>query len=139
MSMKKLAILFYLLSCSIGSVAQDLWFLPRPNEKCNTISSRLIQNDSDLVHSLLDVESTLMGSLWVEKDRSRFENDQVALLLWPESKNPLDMMQKESYFIVDHRFFWWKVRFVVWRRGMRMNPRPATDKGRFIQSHNMGF
>lgn len=106
MSMKKLAILFYLLSCSIGSVAQDLWFLPRPNEKCNTISSRLIQNDSDLVHSLLDVESTLMGSLRVEKDRSRFENDQVALLLWPESKNPLDMMQKESYFIVDHRFFW---------------------------------
>ncbi|KAL6578990.1 Protein Ycf2 [Orobanche minor] len=33
MSMKKLTILIYLLSCSGGLVAQDLWFLPRPDEK----------------------------------------------------------------------------------------------------------
>ena len=29
----------------------------------------------------------------------------MALLLWPEPRNPLDTMEKESYFIVDHRFF----------------------------------
>ncbi|KAL6515396.1 Protein Ycf2 [Orobanche minor] len=32
-SMKKLTILLYLLSCSAGSVAQDLWFLPDPMKK----------------------------------------------------------------------------------------------------------
>lgn len=110
MSMKKLAILFLSFELFfIGSVAQDLWSLPRPNEKCSTISSRLIQNEFDLVHTLLDVESTLIRSLRGKKDRSRFENDQVALLLWPESKNLLDMMQKKkSYFIVDHIFFYEK-------------------------------
>ncbi|KAJ7941858.1 Protein Ycf2 [Quillaja saponaria] len=37
-SMKKLTILLYLLSCSAGSVAQDLWSLPGPDEK-NGITS----------------------------------------------------------------------------------------------------
>uniref|UniRef100_A0A1Y3BUG4 Uncharacterized protein n=1 Tax=Helianthus annuus TaxID=4232 RepID=A0A1Y3BUG4_HELAN len=32
-SMKKLTILLYLLSCSAGSVTQDLWSLPGPDEK----------------------------------------------------------------------------------------------------------
>ncbi|KAL6512194.1 hypothetical protein OROMI_034684 [Orobanche minor] len=36
-SMKKLTILLYLLSCSAGSVAQDLWFLPRPDEKVDLV------------------------------------------------------------------------------------------------------
>ncbi|QHO59008.1 Acetyl-coenzyme A carboxylase carboxyl transferase subunit beta [Arachis hypogaea] len=37
-SMKELTILLYLLSCSAGSVAQDLWSLPGPDEK-NGITS----------------------------------------------------------------------------------------------------
>lgn len=36
-SMKKLTILLYLLSCSAGSVAQDLWSLPRPDEKMGSL------------------------------------------------------------------------------------------------------
>ena len=35
---KKLMILLYLLSCSVRSVAQDIWFLPKPDEK-NEITS----------------------------------------------------------------------------------------------------
>uniref|UniRef100_A0A9I9E6U8 Uncharacterized protein n=1 Tax=Cucumis melo TaxID=3656 RepID=A0A9I9E6U8_CUCME len=37
-SMKELTILLYVLSCSIGSIIQDLWFLPEPDEK-NRITS----------------------------------------------------------------------------------------------------
>lgn len=36
-SMKKLTILLYLLSCSAGSVAQDLWSLPGPDEKMGSL------------------------------------------------------------------------------------------------------
>ncbi|KAG8369652.1 hypothetical protein BUALT_Bualt14G0035900 [Buddleja alternifolia] len=53
MSMKKLTILLYLLSCSAGSVAQDLWSLPGPDEKNGITSYGLVENDSDLVHGLL--------------------------------------------------------------------------------------
>ncbi|MBA0781612.1 hypothetical protein Gotri_002519, partial [Gossypium trilobum] len=57
-------ILLYLLICSVGSVAQDLWSLPGPNEKNGITSYRFIENDSNLVHGLLEVEGALVGSLW---------------------------------------------------------------------------
>ncbi|KAL0423505.1 UNVERIFIED_CONTAM: protein Ycf2 [Sesamum radiatum] len=58
--MKKLTILLYLLSCSAGSVAQDLWSLPGPDEKNGITSYGLVENDSDLVHGLLEVEGALV-------------------------------------------------------------------------------
>nr|YP_010880400.1 Ycf2 protein [Hygrophila ringens]WHU31339.1 Ycf2 protein [Hygrophila ringens] len=107
-SMKKLTILLYLLSCSAGSVAQDLWSLPGPDEKNGITSSGLVENDSDLVHGLLEVEGALVGSSRTEKDCSPFDNDRVTLLLRPEPKNPLDMMQNGSCSIFDQRFFYEK-------------------------------
>jgi hypothetical protein len=62
MEKKKLTIL-YPLSCSTGSVAQDIWSLPRPNEKSgNSTSYGLVENYSDPVHGLLEVEGILVGS-----------------------------------------------------------------------------
>ncbi|GFQ05484.1 protein ycf2, partial [Phtheirospermum japonicum] len=58
-SMKKLTILLYLLSCFAGSVAQDLWSLPRPDEKNFTnivlfcVEMVLRQARSDLGRSTL--------------------------------------------------------------------------------------
>nr|YP_010419838.1 hypothetical protein RF2 [Leucosyke puya]YP_010419855.1 hypothetical protein RF2 [Leucosyke puya]USG53539.1 hypothetical protein RF2 [Leucosyke puya]USG53556.1 hypothetical protein RF2 [Leucosyke puya] len=105
-SMKKLTILLYLLSCSAGSVAQDLWSLPELDEKKGITSYGLVENDSDLVHGLLEVEGTLVGSSRTEKDCSQFDNDLVTLLLRPEARNPLDMMQNGSWSIVDQRFLY---------------------------------
>ena len=107
-SMKKLTILLYLLSCSAGSVAQDLWSLPGPDEKNGITSYGLVENDSDLVHGLLEVEGALVGSSRTEKDCSQFDNDRVTLLLRPEPRNPLDMMQNGSCSIVDQRFLYEK-------------------------------
>nr|YP_010423685.1 hypothetical protein RF2 [Laportea decumana]YP_010423702.1 hypothetical protein RF2 [Laportea decumana]USG97159.1 hypothetical protein RF2 [Laportea decumana]USG97176.1 hypothetical protein RF2 [Laportea decumana] len=105
-SMKKLTILLYLLSCSAGSVAQDLWSLPELDEKNGITSYGLVENDSNLVHGLLEVEGTLVGSSRTEKDCSQFDNDRVTLLLRPEARNPLDMMQNGSCSIVDQRFLY---------------------------------
>nr|YP_009906955.1 hypothetical protein RF2 [Pennantia cunninghamii]QLI53139.1 hypothetical protein RF2 [Pennantia cunninghamii] len=107
-SMKKLTILLYLLSCSAGSVAQDLWSLPGPDEKNGITSYGLVENDSDLVHGLLEVEGALVGSSRTEKDCSQFDNDRVTLLLRPEPRNPLDMMQNGSCSILDQRFLYEK-------------------------------
>ncbi|CAB4314531.1 unnamed protein product [Prunus armeniaca] len=105
-SMKKLTILLYLLSCSAGSVAQDLWSLPRPDEKNGITSYGLVENDSDLVHGLLEVEGAPVGSSRTEKDCSQFDNDRVTLLFRPKPRNPLDMMQNGSCSIVDQRFLY---------------------------------
>nr|ATL61253.1 Ycf2 [Theligonum cynocrambe] len=107
-SMKKLTILLYLLNCSAGSVAQDLWSLPGPDEKNGITSYGLVENDSDLVHGLLEVEGALVGSSRTEKDCSQFDNDRVTLLLRPEPRNPLDMMQSGSCSILDQRFLYEK-------------------------------
>nr|AIJ28034.1 hypothetical chloroplast RF21 [Trifolium lupinaster] len=102
-SMKKLTILLYLLSCSAGSVAQDLW---GPNEKNDGITSyRLLENDSDLVHGLLEVEGALLGS---SQTGSKFDNDGVTLLLRTERRNPLNMIQNGSRSILDQRFLYEK-------------------------------
>ncbi|KAL8214525.1 hypothetical protein R6Q57_003974 [Mikania cordata] len=45
-SMKKLTILLYLLSCSAGSITQDLWSLPGPDEKNGITPYGLVENDS---------------------------------------------------------------------------------------------
>nr|UDN43298.1 hypothetical protein RF2 [Leptodermis kumaonensis]UDN43315.1 hypothetical protein RF2 [Leptodermis kumaonensis] len=107
-SMKKLTILLYLLNCSAGSVAQDLWSLPGPDEKNGITSYGLVENDSDLVHGLLEVEGALVGSSRTEKDCSQLDNDRVTLLLRPEPRNPLDMMQSGSCSILDQRFLYEK-------------------------------
>ena len=109
-SMKKLTILLYLLSCSAGSVAQDLWSSPGPDEKnwITSYSYGFVENDSDLVHRLLEVEGALVGSSRTEKDYSQFDNDRVTLLLRPEPRNPLDMMQNGSCSILDQRFLYEK-------------------------------
>ncbi|RZC81260.1 hypothetical protein C5167_043821, partial [Papaver somniferum] len=114
-SMKKLTILLYLLSCSSGSVAQDLWSLPGPDEKNWITSYGFVENDYDLVHGLLEVEGALVGSLGTEKDCSQFDNDRVTLLLWSEPRNPLDMMQNGSCSFVDQRFLYEKNESEIWR------------------------
>nr|UZH92874.1 putative chloroplast RF21 [Allium pallasii] len=92
-SMKKLTILLYLLSCSAGLVAQDLWSSPGPGsgEKNRSTSYGFVENASDLVRGLLEVEGALAGSSRTEKDCSQ-----------------LDMMQNGSFSIVDQRFFYEK-------------------------------
>nr|GEU47163.1 uncharacterized protein ycf2 [Tanacetum cinerariifolium] len=55
-SMKKLTILLYLLSCSAGSVTQDLWSLPAPDEKNRITPYGLVENDSGRVRGLLEVK-----------------------------------------------------------------------------------
>nr|AKR81113.1 hypothetical chloroplast RF21 [Pentastemona sumatrana] len=108
-SMKKLTILLYLLSCSAGSVAQDLWSSPGPDEKNGITSYGFVENDSDLVHGLLEVEGALVGSSRTEKDCSQFDdNNRVTLLLRSESRNQLDIMQNGSCSIVDQRFLYEK-------------------------------
>nr|YP_009228808.1 hypothetical chloroplast RF2 [Metanarthecium luteoviride]YP_009228824.1 hypothetical chloroplast RF2 [Metanarthecium luteoviride]ALS19927.1 hypothetical chloroplast RF2 [Metanarthecium luteoviride]ALS19928.1 hypothetical chloroplast RF2 [Metanarthecium luteoviride] len=109
-SMKKLTILIYLLSCSAGSVAQDLWSSPGPDEKNGITSYGFVENDSDLVHGLLllEVEGALVGSSRTEKDCSQFANNRVALLLRSEPRNQLDMMQNGSCSIVNQRFLYEK-------------------------------
>nr|YP_010712982.1 Ycf2 protein [Corydalis ledebouriana]YP_010712995.1 Ycf2 protein [Corydalis ledebouriana]WDA93727.1 Ycf2 protein [Corydalis ledebouriana]WDA93740.1 Ycf2 protein [Corydalis ledebouriana] len=109
-SMKRLTILLYLLSCSAGSVAHDLWSLPGPDEK-NGITSYLVETDSALVRGLLEVfegEGTLAGSSRTEKDGSQFDNDRVTLLLRSERRNPLDMMQNGFCSSVDPKFLYEK-------------------------------
>uniref|UniRef100_UPI003000FB6C Ycf2 protein n=1 Tax=Amorphophallus tonkinensis TaxID=1720486 RepID=UPI003000FB6C len=91
-SMKKLTILLYLLNCSAGSVAQDLWSPFGPDEKNGITSFGFVENDSDLVHGLLDVEGALVGSSRKEKDCSQFDNNRVTLLLRSEPRNPLEMI-----------------------------------------------
>lgn len=65
MNMKQLTILLYLLSCSTGSVVQDLFGL----EKKNGISygGRLGKNDSELVHGLLRSRKRSVGILTYRK------------------------------------------------------------------------
>nr|YP_009749312.1 Ycf2 protein [Goodyera rosulacea]YP_009749329.1 Ycf2 protein [Goodyera rosulacea]QII91399.1 Ycf2 protein [Goodyera rosulacea]QII91416.1 Ycf2 protein [Goodyera rosulacea] len=117
-SMKKFTILLYLLSCSAGSVAQDLWSSSRSNEKNWITSYGFVENDSDLVHGLLlllllevlEVEGALAlaGSSRTEKDCSQFDKNRVTLLLRSEPRNQLDMMQKGSCSIVDQRLLYEK-------------------------------
>nr|YP_009450099.1 hypothetical chloroplast RF2 [Burmannia championii]YP_009450106.1 hypothetical chloroplast RF2 [Burmannia championii]ANK36296.1 hypothetical chloroplast RF2 [Burmannia championii]ANK36303.1 hypothetical chloroplast RF2 [Burmannia championii] len=115
-SIKKLTILLYLLSCSAGSSAQDFWSSPGPDEKNWITSYKFIENDSDLVHGLLEVEGALVGSSRTEKDCSQFDNNRVILLLRSEPRNQLDMIQNGSCSIADQRFLYekYKSEFEEW-------------------------
>nr|YP_011033898.1 hypothetical protein RF1 [Gueldenstaedtia verna]WRI15699.1 hypothetical protein RF1 [Gueldenstaedtia verna] len=96
-SMKKLTILLYVLTCSAGLVAHDLWSRSEHNYKNGYTP---MEDDSDLVHGLLEIEGALVGS-----SKGQFEND---WLLRPEARNPLTMMQNGSRSIVDKRFLYQK-------------------------------
>nr|YP_010379712.1 hypothetical protein RF2 [Astragalus obscurus]UCS40853.1 hypothetical protein RF2 [Astragalus obscurus] len=126
-SMKKLTILLYLLSCSAGSVAQDLWSLPEPNEKNGITSFRLVENDSDLLHGLLEVEGALVGSSRTEKDCNQFDNDRVTLFLRPEPRNPLNMIKNGSNSIVDQRFLDEKYESEFEEGGGVLNPKKIEE------------
>uniref|UniRef100_UPI0030E2F553 hypothetical protein RF2 n=1 Tax=Eremogone griffithii TaxID=1701062 RepID=UPI0030E2F553 len=126
-SMKKLTILLYLLSCSAGSVAQDLWSLPGPDEKNGITSYGLVENDSDLVHGLLKVEGALVGSSRTEKDCSPFDNDRVTLFLRPELRHPVDMMQTGSCSILDHRFLYEKYESELEKGGGALDPQQIEE------------
>nr|YP_010379028.1 hypothetical protein RF2 [Astragalus americanus]UCS40017.1 hypothetical protein RF2 [Astragalus americanus] len=123
-SMKKLTILLYMLSCSAGSVAQDLWSLPEQN---GITSYRLVENDSDLLHGLLEVEGALVGSSRTEKDCSKFDNDRVALFLRPEPRNPLNMIKNGSNSIVDQRFLYEKYESEFEEGGGVLNPQQIEE------------
>nr|YP_008378825.1 putative protein RF21 [Najas flexilis]YP_008378836.1 putative protein RF21 [Najas flexilis]AFY64115.1 putative protein RF21 [Najas flexilis]AFY64116.1 putative protein RF21 [Najas flexilis] len=101
-SMKRFTILLYLLSCSAGSVARDLWSPFLPEEKRGITSEGFLENDSHLAHNLFEFEGVLEGSSRAEKDCSQFENhhNRVTLLLRPEPRNPFDMMQNGFRSIV---------------------------------------
>nr|QKV48131.1 hypothetical protein RF2 [Risleya atropurpurea]QKV48136.1 hypothetical protein RF2 [Risleya atropurpurea] len=114
-SMKKLTILIYLLSCSAGLVAQDLWSSSRHDEKNRITSYGFVENDSDLAHGLLlvlllEVEGALAlaGSSQIKKYCSKFYNNRVTLLIRSEPRNQVDMMQNGSCSIVDQRFLYEK-------------------------------
>nr|YP_010038161.1 Ycf2 [Trithuria lanterna]YP_010038188.1 Ycf2 [Trithuria lanterna]QII42273.1 Ycf2 [Trithuria lanterna]QII42300.1 Ycf2 [Trithuria lanterna] len=92
-SVQKLTRFLYLLSCSAGFVAQDLWSVPDEN-KWSTFY--LLEYDAELVHSLL--QSALVR--YPRAECSQFDNDhRVRLFLRSEPRNPVDMMQDFSYSI----------------------------------------
>nr|YP_010392096.1 hypothetical protein RF2 [Cyananthus lobatus]YP_010392119.1 hypothetical protein RF2 [Cyananthus lobatus]UPX07705.1 hypothetical protein RF2 [Cyananthus lobatus]UPX07728.1 hypothetical protein RF2 [Cyananthus lobatus] len=99
MSMKRLTILLYLLTCSAGSVAQDLWSRPGPDENNGIASGRLVENNSDLVHGLLEIESVLAGISPREKDCSQFDKDPVRFR--PQPRNPSARMHRAFGSILD--------------------------------------
>nr|YP_010565550.1 hypothetical chloroplast RF21 [Yoania prainii]UZA66662.1 hypothetical chloroplast RF21 [Yoania prainii] len=114
MIMNKLTILLYLLSCSAGLVAQDLWYSSRHDEKNWITSYGFVDNDSYIVHGLLilllllevEVEGALamVVSSRTDKYCSQFDKNPVALLLRSEPSNQLDMMQNKFCPIVNQRF-----------------------------------
>nr|YP_009450069.1 hypothetical chloroplast RF2 [Burmannia cryptopetala]YP_009450075.1 hypothetical chloroplast RF2 [Burmannia cryptopetala]ANK36266.1 hypothetical chloroplast RF2 [Burmannia cryptopetala]ANK36272.1 hypothetical chloroplast RF2 [Burmannia cryptopetala] len=130
-SMNKLTILLYLLSCSAGSVAQDLWSSPGPDAKKGATSYEFVENDSDLVHGLLEleVEGALVGSSRAEKDCSQFANNRVTLLLRSEPRNPLDIIQNGSCSIVNQGFIYekYKLEFEEWKGEGALDPQQIED------------
>ncbi|CAN1362332.1 Protein Ycf2 [Linum perenne] len=98
MSSQKLTILLYILSCSAGPVAQDLWSLPGSDEESGIARYKLVENDSDLVHGLLELEAALVGSSRTENDCSEFDNDRVPLLLRRRTKESLRYDEKWMFF-----------------------------------------
>nr|QTI91282.1 Ycf2 [Leuchtenbergia principis] len=99
-SMKKLTILLYLLSCSAGSVAQDLWSPPGPDEEKEIPSFKFIYEDSTLIQGLLEIEDTLAG---LEPLRTEEEDDLVPFLILPKLRNPLDRMKDGFFSILDFK------------------------------------
>uniref|UniRef100_A0A803N746 Ycf2 n=1 Tax=Chenopodium quinoa TaxID=63459 RepID=A0A803N746_CHEQI len=103
--MKKLTILLYLLSCSAGSVAQDLWSLPGPDEKNAITSYGLVEN---VLSSSWPIRSRRRSGGILTDKKGCSQSDRVTLFLRPELRNPLDMMKNGSCSILDHRFLYEK-------------------------------
>ena len=49
----------------------------------------LVENDFDLVHGLLEIKGTLVGSSWTKKDYSQFNNDGIILFFRPCPRNSI--------------------------------------------------
>nr|QNK04151.1 hypothetical protein RF2 [Adenophora triphylla] len=108
MSMKKLTILIYVLNCSSGLVAQNLWSRSDLNANNEIASGSLVENNSDLVHGLLEVEGILEGFLPTEKDCIQFDKDRVPVLRRPEPRNPSDMIHNGFWSLLDHKLIYEK-------------------------------
>nr|YP_009054005.1 Ycf2 protein [Hanabusaya asiatica]AHY94462.1 Ycf2 protein [Hanabusaya asiatica] len=108
MSMKKLTILIYVLNCSSGLVAQNLWSRSDLNANNEIASGSLVENNSDLVHGLLEVEGILEGFLPTEKDCSQFDKDRVPVLRRPEPRNPSDMIHNGFWSLLDQKLIYEK-------------------------------
>nr|QYJ56532.1 hypothetical chloroplast RF2 [Adenophora kayasanensis] len=108
MSMKKLTILIYVVNCSSGLVAQNLWSRSDLNQNNEIASGSLVENNSDLVHGLLEVEGILEGFLPTEKDCIQFDKDRVPVLRRPEPRNPSDMIHNGFWSLLDHKLIYEK-------------------------------
>jgi len=100
MSIQKLTILLYLLSCSAGSVAQDLWSLPGPDEQNGIASYGLVENDSEFLQS---------GTVQYQtRDRSSKEQGffRISQFIW-DPADPLFFLFKDQPFVsvFSHREF----------------------------------
>ncbi|GJT23961.1 hypothetical chloroplast RF2 [Tanacetum coccineum] len=100
-------------SCSAGSVTQDLWSLPGPDEKNGITPYGLVENDSGLVRGLLEVEGALVGSCDMqvisgasgiiydeedelqENDSEFLQNEEVSKgLLTPQTNPPTSLYKR---------------------------------------------
>nr|YP_009434996.1 hypothetical chloroplast RF2 [Lobelia holstii]YP_009435021.1 hypothetical chloroplast RF2 [Lobelia holstii]ATG24997.1 hypothetical chloroplast RF2 [Lobelia holstii]ATG25024.1 hypothetical chloroplast RF2 [Lobelia holstii] len=107
MSMKKLTILLYILTCSAGSVAQDL-FWSGPDEKNGLAYGKPLDDNSDIVQGLLEVEGILAGYSPTEKDCSQFDKDRVTLFLRTEPRSPSDIIHNGYASMLEKRFIYQK-------------------------------
>nr|UDZ61550.1 hypothetical protein RF2 [Limnophyton obtusifolium]UDZ61551.1 hypothetical protein RF2 [Limnophyton obtusifolium] len=111
---KRFTVLLYILSCSAGSVAQDLWYPLGLEERKRSAYYLHINQDSAIAHELLQLEGTLVGFPRTEKDCSQNKNKGVTLLLRSEPKNPFDTVKYGTSPLLDYGFQYekkWKVKF----------------------------
>ncbi|GJR91434.1 hypothetical chloroplast RF2 [Tanacetum coccineum] len=104
-------------SCSAGSVTQDLWSLPGPDEKNGITPYGLVENDSGLVRGLLEVEGALVGScdmqvisgasgiIYDEEDELQ-ENDSEFLQSGTVQYQTRDRSSKEQGLFRISQFIW---------------------------------
>nr|YP_010689816.1 hypothetical chloroplast RF2 [Ceratostigma ulicinum]YP_010689834.1 hypothetical chloroplast RF2 [Ceratostigma ulicinum]WBR75441.1 hypothetical chloroplast RF2 [Ceratostigma ulicinum]WBR75459.1 hypothetical chloroplast RF2 [Ceratostigma ulicinum]WBR75525.1 hypothetical chloroplast RF2 [Ceratostigma ulicinum]WBR75543.1 hypothetical chloroplast RF2 [Ceratostigma ulicinum] len=100
--MKKITLFIYLLSCSAGLVAQDLWSLSGPDGKIWPLSYGFIRDDSILVDALVQAAAALEGSL------------PKAEMTWPGLRNPLDLMQVTLFPLFGRAFIYEPSDFSTW-------------------------
>ncbi|KAH0851496.1 LOW QUALITY PROTEIN: hypothetical protein HID58_094702 [Brassica napus] len=102
-SMKKFTILLYLLSCSAGSVAQDLCLYPDPMKKRGSLlmdSLRMIR-----IYFMPIRSARRFGGILTDR-KDCIDNDRVTLLFSPPNQGIPYMMQDGSCSIVDQRFLY---------------------------------
>lgn len=67
---------------------------------------RFVENDSDLVHGLLEAEDASVRSSHTKKNCIQFDNNRVTLFIRPKPINSLDIMQNGFCYIVYQRSFY---------------------------------